>query len=258
MGCNMTAAQTSFHSANGSDTIEPAAAATTRMWPMHMVGQQGKPVRVFLADDDCHIRRVIAQDLMSDIRTLLVGQAGSLREARKNICLQEFDVLMVDLNLGDGEGMELLDLVRETLPQVLSIVVSVTERDDKVFQAFDKGAVGYLLKNSWFGDYSQAVLQVANGGASITPSLAKKMLSRLDKTYTTYEKSAPCQQDEKLSEREIEILKLIACGYNSPEIASYLKISTLTVATHVKNIYRKLQAHTRAHAVRAATLRGIL
>ena len=165
---------------------------------MHMVGQQSQPVRVFVVDDDSHIRRVIAQELMGDSRTLLVGQASSLREARKNIPLQDFDVLIVDLNLGDGEGLELLDLVNQTRPHVLSIVVSVTERDDKVFQAFEKGAVGYLLKNSWFGDYSQAVLQVANGGASITPSLAKKMLSRLEKTHPLSMPTSNFLAEEKL------------------------------------------------------------
>ena len=254
----MSAVQTSFCPASFSGTGDSAHPANTHMWPMHMVGQQSQPVRVFVVDDDSHIRRVIAQELMGDSRTLLVGQASSLRDARKNIPLQDFDVLIVDLNLGDGEGLELLDLVNQTRPHVLSIVVSVTERDDKVFQAFEKGAVGYLLKNSWFGDYSQAVLQVANGGASITPSLAKKMLSRLEKTHPSSMPASNFLEEEKLSEREIEILKLIACGYSSPEIASYLKISTLTVSTHVKNMYRKLQAKTRAHAVRAASLRGLI
>ncbi|MEG0102069.1 MAG: response regulator, partial [Citrobacter sp.] len=130
----MSAVQTSFCPASFSGTGDSAHPANTHMWPMHMVGQQSQPVRVFVVDDDSHIRRVIAQELMGDSRTLLVGQASSLREARKNIPLQDFDVLIVDLNLGDGEGLELLDLVNQTRPHVLSIVVSVTERDDKVFQ----------------------------------------------------------------------------------------------------------------------------
>lgn len=230
--------------------------SSAHLWPNDMVGQEGKPVRVFVVDDDSHVRRVIAQGLMADSRTLLVGQACNLREARKNIRQQEFDVLLVDLNLGDGEGLELLEFTRNIYPRVLAIVVSVTERDDKVMQAFELGAVGYLLKNSWFDDYPQAVLQVANGGASITPVLAKKLLSRLGKTPVKLSVSGDPLQDDQLSMRECEILKMIACGYTSPEVASFLEISTLTVNTHIKNIYRKLQTHTRAQAVRAASLRG--
>ena len=228
------------------------------LWPHDMVGQEGQPVRVFVVDDDCHARRVIAQGLMADSRTLLVGQAANLREARKNIRQQEFDVLIVDLNLGDGEGLELLEFTRNLYPSVLSIVVSVTERDDKVLQAFERGAVGYLLKNSWFDDYPQAVLQVANGGASITPVLARKLLSHLGKAPAKFSLSEEPLPDEQLSARECEILKMIACGYTGPEVASFLKISALTVNTHIKNIYRKLQTHTRAQAVRAASLKGWL
>ncbi|WP_415796401.1 response regulator [Comamonas aquatilis] len=227
------------------------------MWPQSMVGQEGKPVRVYVVDDDNHIRRVIAQELMSDPRTLLVGQAASLREARKHLNQQPFDVLLVDLNLGDGEGLELIGLAQTLNPDALIVVVSVTERDDKVLQAFELGAMGYLLKNSLFGDYVQAVLQVANGGASITPSLARKLLSHLDKSHARPFASVGTLQEERLSARESEVLKLVAGGYTSSEIGTQLGISTLTVNTHIKSIYRKLQARTRAQAVRAASLRGL-
>lgn len=229
----------------------------SHMWPQTMIGQEGKPVRVFLVDDDSHIRRVIAQELMSDPRTLLVGQAGSLRDARKHLGQQRFDVLLVDLNLGDGEGLELISFAKTINPEALIVVVSVTERDDKVLQAFELGAMGYLLKNSLFGDYVQAVLQVANGGASITPSLAKKMLSHLDKSHARLFPIGGSLQEERLSTRESEVLKLVAGGYTSSEVGSSLGISTLTVNTHIKSIYRKLQARTRAQAVRAASLRGL-
>ncbi len=254
----MPAVQTSSCPPLFSNHNDPPPSLNHSMWPGHMVGQREQPVRVFLVDDDSHIRRVIAQDLMGDSRTLLVGHACSLREARKSIQQHDFDVLMIDLNLGDGEGLDLLELVQGTHPHVQSIIVSVTERDEKVFQAFEKGAVGYLLKNSWFGDYAQAVLQVANGGASITPSLAKKILSLVSRSQTYVVPASNLSKEEKLSEREIEILKLIACGYSSPEISTQLKISTMTVSTHVKNMYRKLQAKTRAHAVKAASLRGLI
>lgn len=227
------------------------------IWPDFLVGQPQRPVRVVVVDDDPHIRRVISQDLMSDPRTVVVAQAQSLREARKVIKQHEFDVLLVDLHLGDGEGFELLDFVKTVRPSVESIVISVMECEDQVVRAFELGATGYLGKNSWFGSYPQAVLQVVNGGASITPNLARRLLQRFDKPDANAKKSAAREGTEHLSTREKEVLRLVASGYTSAEIAARLPISVMTVNTHVRNIYRKLQVRTRAQAVRFASMRGL-
>ena len=149
------------------------------IWPDFLAGQLEKPVRVLLVDDDAHMRRVIAQELMSDQRTLLVAQATSVREGRKAIKQHEFDVMLVDLNLGDGEGFMLIDYMKSVRPTAEAIVISIMQNDEQVLHAFELGATGYLVKNSWFGSYPQAVLQVANGGASITPNLARRLLQRL-------------------------------------------------------------------------------
>ena len=239
------------------------------MWPDFMTGQVEKPVRVLLVDDDPHMRRVIAQELMADERTMLVAQAASVREGRKAIKQHEFDVLLVDLNLGDGEGFELIDYLKTHRPGAEAIVISIMENDDQVLHAFEIGATGYLVKNSWFGNYPQAVLQVANGGASITPNLARRLLQRFDHgaaaapaTAAAPEAQPPVQQaaehePERLSQREKEVLRMVASGYTSVEIGTQLQISALTVNTHIKNIYRKLQVRTRAQAVRFASLRGL-
>ena len=241
------------------------------MWPDFMTGQVEKPVRVLLVDDDPHMRRVIGQELMADERTLLVAQASSVRDGRKAIKQHDFDVMLVDLNLGDGAGFELLDYLKSTRPGAEAIVISIMENDDQVLHAFELGATGYLVKNSWFGNYPQAVLQVVNGGASITPNLARRLLQRFDhsaasapepKPTAAPEAQAPAHQDmehepERLSQREKEVLRMVASGYTSAEIGTQLQISALTVNTHIKNIYRKLQVRTRAQAVRFASLRGL-
>lgn len=235
------------------------------MWPDFMTGQAEKPVRVLLVDDDPHMRRVISQELMADQRTLLVAQAASVREGRKAIKQHDFDVLLVDLNLGDGEGFELLEYLKTIRPAAEAIVISIMENDDQVLHAFELGATGYLVKNSWFGNYPQAVLQVANGGASITPNLARRLLQRFDHgsaPAAAAQTHAPDQpstgnETERLSQREKEVLRMVASGYTSAEIGNQLQISSLTVNTHIKNIYRKLQVRTRAQAVRFASLRGL-
>lgn len=228
------------------------------MWPDFLSGQLGKPVRVLLVDDDAHMRRVIAQELMADARTLLVAQATSVREGRKAIKQQDFDVMLVDLHLGDGQGFALIDYMKATRPSAQAIVVSIMECDDQVLRAFELGAAGYLVKNSWFGNYPQAVLQVANGGASITPSLARRLLQRFDSGHAGVQPAqrAPAET-ERLSQREKEVLRMVASGYTSAEIGTRLLISGLTVNSHIKNIYRKLQVRTRAQAVRFASVRGL-
>lgn len=226
------------------------------VWPVFMVGQVEQPVRVLLVDDDPHVRRVIAQELLADTRIILVAQAGSLKEGRRKIAANDFDVLIVDLNLGDGHGYDLIEETKATRPVAEVVVISALEDEEHALRAFELGANGYLIKNSWFGNFPQAVLQVVNGGASITPNLARRLLHRLQ----PQKPAAGFFRDTRarLSEREREVLNLVAAGYTSIEIATRLVISDQTVNAHIRNIYRKLNVKTRAQAVSCATERGLL
>lgn len=239
----------------------PANRSLSSTWPDFLAGQAEKPIRVMVVDDDSHVRMVIAQEVMNDHRTVVVAQASCLREARKCIRQHDFDVMLVDLNLGNGndDGLELIDVMKSLRPTAEAIVVSVVETEEQVLRAFEVGATGYLVKNSWFGNYVQAVLQVANGGASITPSLARRLLQRFDKNIVAAPPSAspPCAAD-LISARERKVLRMVANGYTSAEIGHQLEISTTTVNAHIKSIYCKLQVHTRAQAVRFALMRGLL
>jgi len=230
------------------------------VWPGFLTGQVEKPVRVLLIDDDDHMRRVIGQEIMNDPRTLLVGQATNVREGRRAIKQHEFDVMLVDLHLGDGEGFTLIDCMKSARPSAEAVMISIMDGDEQVLRAFELGATGYLVKNSWFGNYPQAVLQVANGGASITPHLARRLLQRFDQGAQAGASPArrhDAPDTERLSVREKEVLRMVASGYTSAEIGARLLISAMTVNTHIKNIYRKLQVRTRAQAVRFASLRGL-
>lgn len=229
------------------------------VWPDYLVGQAEKPVRVVLIDDDPHIRRVISQELMADPRTIVVGEAETLKEGRRLVRERHFDVMLVDLNLGDGIGYDLIAYTKNVRSTAEVVVVSILEGDEDAMRAFDLGAAGFLVKNSWFGSFVQAVLQVANGGASITPSLARRLLFKLDRNKTRSEGPHPVSKGPgRLSDREREILRMIANGYTSAEIGGRLTISDLTVNTHVRNIYQKLHVRTRAQAVSCASAWGLL
>lgn len=228
-------------------------------WPDFLMGQPDKPVRVVVVDDDPHIRRVICQELMGDTRTVVVAQAASLREGKRLVREHEFEVMLVDLNLGDGPGYDLITYAKSVRSTTEVVVVSVMEADEDAMRAFDLGAAGFLVKHSWFGSFVQAVLQVSNGGAPITPSLARRLLLKLDRTKNRGENSHPSgRAPGKLSDREREILRMIANGLTSSEIGGRLMISQLTVNTHVRNIYHKLHVRTRAQAVSCASNWGFL
>ncbi|MCG2656395.1 MAG: DNA-binding response regulator [Burkholderiales bacterium GWF1_66_17] len=223
------------------------------MWPDFLASEPGRPVRVILIDDDPHIRRVIAGELVSDMRIDMVGQADGLREGRRLVSMCEFDVMIVDLNLGDGSGFDLIEHMKQVRPQAEAIVVSIMDDEVRAMRAFELGATGYLVKNSWFGSFTQAVLQVFNGGASITPSLARRLLQKLEQPMgqlPATERDGSVRQ--ALSEREREVLRLVSVGHTSNEIATKLTLSVQTVNTHIRNIYRKLHVKSRAQAVNLA------
>lgn len=228
------------------------------LWPDFLNGQSARPVRVLLVEDDAHMRRVIAQDLLADDRVNLVAQGASAREGRRLAALHDFEVLLVDLNLGDSSGFDLLQHVKTLRPFAEVIVITASDDEQHALQAFALGASGYMVKNSWFGSFPQAVLQVVNGGASITPALARRLLRQFENQPAARARAKVVQDGETLSDRERAVLRLVASGHTGPEVGTRLAISAQTVNTHVKNIYRKLQVHTRAQAVSMASHLGWL
>jgi DNA-binding NarL/FixJ family response regulator len=229
------------------------------LWPHFLTGQEDAPVRVVLVDDDEFMRRVIAQELLSDLRIQLEAQAGSVRDGRRLLATHQFDVLMVDLRLGDGSGFDLIREARKLNRHCEIIVISALEDDAHVIHSFELGATGYLLKHAWLQSFAQAVLHVVNGGAVITPKLTRRLLSRMN-LQPAEEPTVPeaPSREVTLTAREREVLRCVARGCVSKEISLRLGISGQTVNAHIKNIYKKLHVHSRAQAVSLATHTGQL
>lgn len=235
------------------------------LWPDFLLGQASQPLRVLLVDQDARIRNVVSQELSQDNRINLVATASNLRDGKIIISRHEFDVLLLDFSLGDGTGYDLIKHMKIHRPSAEAIVMSVMDDEQRAINAFELGATGYLVKNSWFGNFSQAVLQVANGGAFISPNLARRLVQKLAAAHHAevhatppHDAVASLHGDCMLSCREKGILELVASGFSSSEIASRISISSQTVTTHMKNIFRKLQVHTRAQAVMHAKNQGLL
>ena len=236
------------------------------LWPDFLKGQEDLPLRVLLIDSDASMRSVIGQELNADSRMRLVSTAGNLSEGKHSIYRFEFDVLLLDFNLADGAGLELIKYMKLHRPNAEVIVMSVSDGEENAMRAFELGAAGYLVKNSWFGNFSQAVLQVANGGAYISPNLARRLMHKLSTVHHAESHTNSVKGLELLGVpgaglltlREKEILELVASGHTNPTISTRIGISIQTVTTHMKNIYRKLQVHTRAQAVMQAIDQGLV
>jgi DNA-binding NarL/FixJ family response regulator len=246
-------------------------ATPATLWPKYLLGQTHAPLRVILIDDDMHAISSIKQEINHDDRINLVATAVNARQAKKLIANSEFDVMLIDTHLSNGDGLGLISLMKQSQPSAEAVVISKQEDEELAVQAFGLGAAGFLVKNAWFGSFSQAVLQVANGGAFISPKVARQLLARLShskhpnpaaphtQVLTTTEDQVEINvMSKKLSHRELEILQFVAVGDSSAHISSKTSISIQTVSTHIKNAYRKLNVHTRLQAVASARGLGLI
>ena len=161
------------------------------------------------------------------------------------------DLLLLDVGLPGMSGLDGIRLIRERSPEMLIIILTVFEDDDKVFQAICAGASGYLLKTSSAADITQAVHDALAGGSPMNPRIAGRVLQM-------FSKFAPKQSDYGLSEREKEILQLMTTGLIKKEIADRLALSIHTVDTYLRRIYEKLQVNTRTGAVAKALREGLV
>ncbi|MBA4262009.1 MAG: DNA-binding response regulator [Comamonadaceae bacterium] len=216
--------------------------------------------RLYLIEDDPTILHFVQQTLLLRPQWRLLGQAGSLAEARRHALTAEANVFLVDLGLPDGRGEEALRLLARHQPEAELLVFTVFGEESRLVGALEAGATGYVLKGCTPEELIAAIEQIRDGGAPISPLLARLLLKQFRAVRDSLPDHAPDDPVEAvlLSERESEVLKLVAKGYVNKEIAQKLCISPATVGTHIKNLYRKLAVHSRVQVVRVAQERGLL
>lgn len=182
----------------------------------------------------------------------LLGTAGNVAEGVQILADEAPDVLLVDLGLPDGNGIELIHYIRNHNLDTQALVISIFGDELTVVPALEAGAQGYLLKDHPAEDIPQAIFQLIDGGAPISPVIAKQMLKR-------FRRSVASNADiEQLTKRERDVLEMVSRGYTSVEIAEKMCKSYHTITTHVRNIYRKLAVNSRAEAVSKAMQFGLL
>ena len=210
------------------------------------------PIRVLLTDDHAIVRKGVRALLSTEPDIQIVGEASNGVEAVAQAEILCPDVILMDLMMPKLDGIEATRQITAKLPDARVIVLTSFAADEKVFPAIKAGALGYLLKDSGPEELVRAIHQVYRGEPSLEPSIARKVLLELSHPA----KQQPLTADP-LTERELDVLRLVTQGCSNKEIALKLSVSELTVRTHVSNILSKLHLASRTQAALYALQKGI-
>lgn len=210
-----------------------------------------RPIKVLVADDHRVVRAGIVALLAQQDGFEVVGEAGTGEEAVDKTLRHRPDVVLMDLQMPGMDGVQATRHLREKAPDVQVLVLTTFDDDELIWGAIQGGAKGYLLKDTPPADLFSAVRDVAAGKTLIPPEI----LARLTQVI---QQGGPGIQEEPLTERELEILQLIAKGHSNKEIAAALFISDNTVKTHISNLFEKLGVRDRTEAVTKALRLGWL
>ena len=209
-------------------------------------------IRVSLIEDRAEIREGLSRLIGGSPGFEVTGVFGSMEEAISNIGLYAPDVALVDLGLPGMSGIEGIRVIRENHPNLQMLVLSVYEDDDRVFEALCAGASGYLLKKTPSGSLLAAIGEVMNGGAPMSPEIARKVL-------VFFREVQPAKSGQyHLTPHELRLLRLLVEGHNYKTAATELNVTVHAVSFHLRNVYEKLHVHSKSEAVAKALRDGLV
>ncbi len=230
--------------------------------------------RVLIVEDDLPTREFFADSVSRCEQLRLVAGVGTFEEARALISdsAVAFDILLTDLALPDGNGLDLIRLATQARPACEALVISMFGDEDSVLSSVEAGALGYIHKDFTPDDIAETILEMKAGASPISPMIARRVLAKY-RTLQAEERGlaipppqevSASQAEERgrgralLSAREQEVLELIARGFSYAEISRLKTVSVHTIQSHIKNLYAKLAVHSRSEAVYEATRLGLL
>ena len=198
-------------------------------------------IRIIIFEDNDRLRQSLAYLLQSAEEYEVLGDYHHCEDAANIARVYQPDVVLMDIDMPGHDGIHGVSLVKEARPETAVIMYTVFEDDDKLFQCLCAGANGYLLKKTPPEKLFEAIREVMEGGAPMSPSIAKKVIGSFQ--------SAPTPGSYDLTERELQVLQLLVKGYSTKAIATELAIAFNTVRSHLKNIYSKLHVNCGKEAV---------
>jgi two-component system NarL family response regulator len=224
--------------------------------------EQGRPdvalVRVLVVDDHAVFRRGMTAVLGAEPGISVVGEAADGFEAIDAVALHRPDVVLLDVRMPKLDGIAACARIKELHPDTRVVMLSVSEDETDLYAAIRAGASGFLLKEIGIDEVARAVHAVVGGQSLISPRMAGKLMDEFASLARRVEEAPRLTGLPRLTERELEVLRLVAEGLNNGDIAKRLFISQNTVKNHVRNILEKLQLHSRMEAVVYAVREKIL
>jgi len=212
----------------------------------------GESIRILIADDHELVRQGLEALLSKTPGMEIVAQAKNGEEAVELALSKNPDIILMDLLMPIKNGIEATREIKKSAPDAKILIITSFSEDEKVFQAIKAGALGYLLKDSSPQELLEAIENICNGRMSLHPHIALKLIDELNKPPDVELPTI----EEPLTEREIEVLKLVAKGLSNQDIAEKLVVSERTVGSHVSNILSKLHLANRTQAALFALRKG--
>ena len=211
-----------------------------------MTEERTEPIKVAIIEDERDIRDGLGMLINYTDGFQCVGKYGSMEEALASIRHRTPDVILSDIGLPGMNGIEGVRIIKEKFPDMTILMLSVYQDDDRIFHALCAGAVGYLLKKTPPTKILDALREAVAGGAPMSPEVARKVI-------TIFKDFRPPEEVEyDLTPHEVRILKLLVEGHSYKTAAARLNVTPSTISFHLKNIYEKLQVHSKSEAVAKA------
>jgi DNA-binding NarL/FixJ family response regulator len=209
---------------------------------------RSEPIRVLVVDDHALFRRGLEMVLAQEPDIEVVGEAGDGAEAVERAEELLPDVVLMDIRMPRRSGIEACTAIKDVVPSAQIIMLTISDEEADLYEAIKAGATGYLLKEISIDEVATAIRAVAGGQSLISPSMASKLISEFAQLVKRDDDRQQVPAP-RLTERELEVLRLVARGMNNRDIARQLFISENTVKNHIRNILEKLQLHSRMEAV---------
>lgn len=218
---------------------------------------------LLVVEDNPETRQWICSTLTSTFADVEVMSAGTVREAAALLfgpkgVARKFDVALLDIALPDGSGIDLIRRINADLPDTVPVVITIYDDDATLFEALAAGAMGYILKGVKTANLIEQLRRIDSDEPPISPQIARRMLSFFKDAVPVHKPELAIMPEANLTNREVEVLRLLGKGLTATEISGILGMSQNTCATHIKAIYRKLNVSSRAEAAIEADRRGLV